>query len=77
MEISIENYVCGVTLRLYPHRASTKICLTTVGIEPTTFGHRYLIYTTWCIPHCGQAKIEVGSQALVVPSELAQEHDNL
>ena len=33
-----ENDVCGVTLSLYPHRASLKICLTTVGIEPTTFG---------------------------------------
>ena len=32
------------------------------------FDHRHLIYTRWCIPHCGQAKIEVGSQALVVPT---------
>ena len=32
--------------------------------------HRYLIYTGWCIPHCGQAKIEAGSQTLVVPTEL-------
>ena len=24
------------------------------------------------MPHCGQAKIEVGSQALVVPTELAR-----
>ena len=24
---------------LIPHRANGKICLTTVGIEPTTFGH--------------------------------------
>ena len=31
--------------------------------------HRYLIYTRWCIPHCGQTKIEAGSQALVVPTE--------
>ena len=23
--------------------------------------HRYLIYTRWCIPHCGQAKIEARS----------------
>ena len=31
--------------------------------------HRYLLYTRWCIPHCGQAKIDVRSQALVVPME--------
>ncbi len=30
--------VCGITLSVYPHRASWKICLTTVGIEPATFG---------------------------------------
>ena len=34
--------------------------------------HRYLIYTRWCIPHCGQAKIEARSQAVVVPTELTQ-----
>ena len=34
--------------------------------------HRYLIYTRWCIPHCGQAKIEAGSQALVVPKKLTR-----
>ena len=34
--------------------------------------HKYLIYTRWCITHCGQAKIEDGSQALV-----DTEHDNL
>ena len=34
--------------------------------------HRYLIYTRWCIPHCGQAKIEAGSQALVVPMGLTR-----
>ena len=34
--------------------------------------HRYLIYTRWCIPHCGQAKIEARSQALVVPTELTR-----
>ena len=34
--------------------------------------HRYLIYTRWRIPHCGQAKIEVGSQAMVVPTELTR-----
>ena len=32
--------------------------------------HRYFIYTKWCIPHCWQAKIEVRSQALVVPTEV-------
>ena len=32
--------------------------------------YKYLIYTRWRIPHCGQAKIEAGSQALVVPTEL-------
>ena len=36
----------------------------------SSYKHRYLIYTRWCIPHCGQAKIEAGSQALVVPTEL-------
>ena len=35
-----------------------------------TLNHRYHIYTRWCIPHCGQAKIEARSQALVVPPEL-------
>ena len=37
-------------------------------------GHRYLIYTRWCIwPHCEQAKIEAAdSQALVVPTELTR-----
>ena len=34
--------------------------------------HRYLIYTRWRIPHCGQAKIEAGSQAMVVPTELTR-----
>ena len=34
--------------------------------------HRYLLYTRWCIPHCGQAKIEARSQALVVPTELTR-----
>ena len=33
-----EYDVCDVTLSVYPHQASSKICLTTVGIEPTTFG---------------------------------------
>ena len=34
--------------------------------------HRYLAYTRWCIPHCGQAKIKGRSQALVVPTELTR-----
>ena len=38
----------------------------------TCWYHRYLMYTRWCIPHCGQAKIEAGSQALVVPTELTR-----
>ena len=33
---------------------------------------RYLIYTGWCILHCGQAKVEDRSQALVVPTELTR-----
>ena len=33
-----ESDVCGVSMSSYPHRASWKICLTTVGIESTTFG---------------------------------------
>ena len=32
----------------------------------------FAVYTRWCIPHCGQAKIEAGSQALVVPTELTR-----
>jgi hypothetical protein len=31
-------YVCDVVLRVYSHRASWKVCLTAVGIEPATFG---------------------------------------
>ena len=34
--------------------------------------HRSLIYTRWRIPHCGQAKIEARSQAMVVPTELTR-----
>ena len=34
--------------------------------------HRYLIYTRWCIPHCGEAKIKARLQALVVPTELTR-----
>ena len=34
--------------------------------------YRYLVYTRWRIPRCGQTKIEVGSQALVVPTELTR-----
>ena len=37
-----------------------------------TTNHRYLIYTRWGIPHRRQAKIEAGSQALVVPTELTR-----
>ena len=33
-----EYDACDVTLSEYPHLASLKIYLTTVGIEPTTFG---------------------------------------
>jgi hypothetical protein len=32
-----EYDVCDVTLSVHPHRASWKVCLTTVGIEPVTF----------------------------------------
>ena len=34
--------------------------------------HRYLIYTRWRIPRCGQAKIEATSQALVIPAEFTR-----
>ena len=34
------------------------------GFQP----YKYLVCTRWRIPHCGQAKIEAGSQALVVPT---------
>ena len=33
-----EYDACDVTLSVYPHRPSLKICLASVGIEPTTFG---------------------------------------
>ena len=33
-----EYDACDVSLSVYPHRASLKLCLTTVGIETTTFG---------------------------------------
>ena len=33
-----EYDACDVSLSEYPHRASLKLCLTTVGIETTTFG---------------------------------------
>jgi hypothetical protein len=33
-----EYDVCSVTLSVHPHRASGKVCLTTVGVEPATFG---------------------------------------
>ena len=29
---------CRVTLSFYPHRASSKICLTTAAMESTSFG---------------------------------------
>ena len=32
--------------------------------------HIYLVYTSWCIPHCGQAKIEARSQ--FVPTKLTR-----
>ena len=35
MQLAVYD-VCDVTLSLYPHRASLKKFLTTVGIEPTT-----------------------------------------
>jgi hypothetical protein len=38
-----EYNVFDVTLRVYPHRAGRKVSLTTVGIEPATFGG-YLWY---------------------------------
>ena len=37
--------VCGVTLSVYPRRASYKISLTMVGIEPTTFAGPMLCQT--------------------------------
>ena len=38
-----EYNVFDVTLSVYPHRAGRKVSLTTVGIEPATFGG-YLWY---------------------------------
>ena len=43
-----EYDVCDVTLSVYPHRAGLKICLATVGIEPTTV--RRLEYQTNALP---------------------------
>ena len=40
---SCEYNVFDVTLGVYPHRAGRKVSLTTVGIEPSTFGG-YLWY---------------------------------
>ena len=61
----------GYTVFLTSEENRMVILLTT---WPPCWGrsHRYLIYTGWCIPHCGQAKIEAGSQALVVPTELTR-----
>ena len=44
----------------------------------TNIGHRYLIYTGWYIPHCGQAKIELSRIAGAGRSHRVDtEHDNL
>ena len=40
---SCEYNVFDVTVGVYPHRAGRKVSLTTVGIEPSTFGG-YLWY---------------------------------
>jgi hypothetical protein len=37
-ETYVQHDACDVTLSVHPHRASLKVCLTTVGIEPATFG---------------------------------------
>ena len=53
-----EYDACDVTLSVYPHRASLKICLTTVGIEPTTFeipaqcSAMQLSYAVWSVRVC-------------------------
>ena len=43
-----------------------------MGNFVVSMDNRYLIYTRWRIPHCGQAEIEARSQALVVPTELTR-----
>ena len=40
--------------------------------QDTCWYHRYLMDTRWCISLSGQAKIEAGSQSLVVPTELTR-----
>ena len=37
-ELRFTFLVFDVTLSVYPHRAGCKVSLTTVGIEPVTFG---------------------------------------
>ena len=39
-----EYDVCDVTLSMHPHRASWKVCLTMVRIEPVTFLWHPLVY---------------------------------
>ena len=54
------EYVCGVTLSVHPHRASWKVCLTTVGIEPKSIGLvfqrsrvRFHRWQTFQLARCG------------------------
>jgi hypothetical protein len=37
-ETYVHYDVCGFTLSVHPYRASLKVCLIPVGIEPATFG---------------------------------------
>ena len=48
--------VRDVTLSVYPHRTSLKICPATVGIEPTTFG-----ILAQCYGHASPSKARVSA----------------
>jgi hypothetical protein len=58
---------CDVTLSVHPHRASWKVCLTTVGIEPTTFGIPTVqVRQTFQLARCG-CTLRVTSQTSYSP----------
>ena len=58
-DLSMQNYIevgwtlpvvlCGVTLSVHAHRASWKVCLTTVGIERDLYGIPVQFSTNWAM----------------------------